>query len=78
MQNTDLRIRKLLPKECFRLQGVKDTDIDLLLENQSDASAYILAGNSIVTTCLMAILGKLLDINWEDKFKPGEWWKNER
>lgn len=75
--STQLRIRKLTPKECFRLQGLKDEDIDLVMENQSNASAYHLAGDSIVTTCLMAILGQLYDIDWKTKFKPEEWWKNE-
>ena len=70
-----LRIRKLTPKECFRLMGLKDDDIDLVMENQSNASAYHLAGDSIVTTCLMAILGQLFDIDWNTKFKPEEWWK---
>lgn len=69
-----LRIRKLTPKECFRLMGLKDEDIDLILENQSTASAYHLAGDSIVTTCLMAIFGELLDIEWQEHFKKEEWW----
>ena len=40
---SNLRIRKLTPKECFRLMGLKDEDIDLVMENQSNASAYHLA-----------------------------------
>ena len=78
MENINLRIRKLTPKECFRLMGVKDEDIELIMENQSNASGYHLAGDSIVTTCLMSIFGKFLDIDWKDKFIPGEWWKNEK
>ena len=59
--------------------GLKDEYIDLILENQSTASAYHLAGDSIVTTCLMAIFGELLDIDWQEHFKPKEWWnKNDR
>ena len=72
-----LRIRKLTPRECFRLMGLKDEDIDLILENQTQASAYHLAGDSIVTTCLMAIFSQFYDIDWKEKFKPEEWWKNE-
>lgn len=71
----DLRLRKLTPKECFRLMGLKDEDIDLIMENQTNASGYHLAGDSIVTTCLMAIFGKLLGIDWQEKFNPKEWWK---
>ena len=60
------RIRKLTPKECFRLMGVKDEDFDKVAKNQSNASLYHLAGDSICTTVLMAIFSKLLEINWRD------------
>ena len=70
----ELRIRKLTPRECFRLMGVKDEDIDLLLENQTNASAYHLAGDSIVTTCLMAIYGELTNKDFKEYVKPKEWW----
>ena len=66
LQN-DLRIRKLTPKECFRLMGVKDEDFENIAKNQSNRSLYHLAGDSIVTTVLMAILGKLLGIDYESK-----------
>ena len=63
--DTNLRIRKLTPRECGRLMNVKDEDIDKLLSNHSDSSAYHLFGDSICTNCLMAIFGQLLDIEWE-------------
>ena len=66
-QTSDLRIRKLTPKECFRLMGVKDEDYENCAKNQSNASLYHLAGDSICTCCLMAIFGELLGINWQDK-----------
>ena len=69
-----LRIRKLTPRECFRLMGLKDEDIDLVMENQTNSSAYHLAGDSIVTTCLMAIFGELLGIDWKEQFDPKKWW----
>lgn len=72
-----LRIRKLTPRECFRLMGLKDEDIDLILENQTQATAYHLAGDSIVTTCLMAIFSQFYGIDWKEHFNPNEWWKNE-
>lgn len=62
------RIRKLTPKECFRLMGVCDKDFDKIAKNQSDSSLYHLAGDSIVTTCLGAIFGSLFDIDWVEKF----------
>ena len=58
--NSDLRIRKLTPKECFRLMGVKDEDFDKVVKNQSDSSLYHLAGDSIVVDVLMAIFKELL------------------
>ena len=65
----NLRIRKLTPKECFRLMGVKDEDYENVAKNQSNASLYHLAGDSIVTTCLMAIFSQLFDnLDWK-----GEW-----
>lgn len=76
-ENNNLRIRKLTPKECFRLMGVKDEDIDLIMENQTNASGYHLAGDSIVVNVLMAIFSNLIDVNWQEKFKPEEWWHNE-
>ncbi|MGN0960584.1 MAG: DNA cytosine methyltransferase, partial [Christensenellales bacterium] len=36
----NLRIRKLTPKECFRLMGVKDKDFEKVAKNQSNASLY--------------------------------------
>ena len=56
----DLKIRKLTPRECLRLMGVKDEDIDKMIQNQSDSSLYHLAGDSIVVNVLMAIFKELL------------------
>lgn len=50
-------IRKLTPRECFRLMGFKD-DFNIAVAN---TSAYMQAGNSIVVDVLIAIL-KQLDI----------------
>lgn len=54
------RIRKLTSKECFRLMGVKDTDFEKIAQNQSNASLYHLAGDSIVVDVLMAIFKEML------------------
>jgi DNA (cytosine-5)-methyltransferase 1 len=56
----DLRIRKLTPKECFRLMGVKDEDFEKVKVNQSDSSLYHLAGDSIVVNVLMAIFKEMI------------------
>lgn len=55
----EVKIRKLTPRECFRLMGVKDEDYDLIRKNQSDSSLYHLAGDSIVVNVLMAIIKQL-------------------
>lgn len=58
--NNDLIIRRLTPKECFRLMGVKDEYFEKCAKNQSDTSLYHLAGDSIVVNVLMAIFKELL------------------
>ena len=50
-------LRKLTPRECFRLMGFRD-DFNIAVSN---TSAYMEAGNSIVVDVLMALL-KQLDI----------------
>ena len=59
-QTSDLRIRKLTPRECFRLMGVRDEDFDKVAKNQSDSSLYHLAGDSIIVNVLMAIFKEML------------------
>lgn len=69
VDNVNLRVRKLTEKECTRLMCVKDTDFKKLQKNQSKSSIYHLAGDSIVTACLMAIFGVMLDIDYIEKIK---------
>lgn len=53
------RIRKLTPRECFRLQGVDDADIDKLLNaGISNSQLYKCAGNSITVDVLYHIFRK--------------------
>lgn len=61
------KVRKLTPNCCFRLMGVKNADFKNIATNQSNSSLYHLAGDSIVTTCLMAIFGELLGLDYETK-----------
>lgn len=49
------RIRKLTPKECYRLMGVSDEDADKMLAVNSNSQCYKQAGNSIVVDVLAAI-----------------------
>ena len=57
----NVRIRKLTPKECWRLMGFDDSDIEKAQAvGISNAQLYKQAGNSIVVDVLVAILEKLL------------------
>ena len=65
---SNLRIRKLTPKECFRLMGFEDKDVDILVENNiSNTQLYKMAGNSIVVDVLEEIFVELLN-QYEDVF----------
>lgn len=64
---TQYRIRKLTENECGRLMGVKSEDCEKIAKNQSTSSQYHLYGDSIVTTCLMAIFGELFDCDYQNK-----------
>ena len=67
----NLRIRKLTPKECFRLMGFDDIDADRAASVNTNSQLYKQCGNSIVVNVLEAILTNLLinpqyDIEDED------------
>ena len=54
------RIRKLTPRECFRLMDVKDEDIDKIQQaGIAKTNQYKLAGNSIVVSPMYHIFRKL-------------------
>ena len=55
----DYGIFKLTPRECLRLMGVSDDDIDKMASVNSNTQLYKQAGNSIVVTVLMAIFSQL-------------------
>ena len=70
VDNVKWRIRKLTPKECWRLMGFSDKDCDHASKYVSDSALYKQAGNSIVTSCLVAIFYSLLfkdsSTKWSD------------
>lgn len=63
MHNIGLRIRKLTPKECWRLMGFDDEDFDKAAQVNSNAQLYKQAGNSIVVNVLEAILNSVFNPN---------------
>lgn len=54
-----LRIRKLTPKECFRLMGFNDSDYEAASKVVSNSQMYKQTGNSIVVDVLYYILVEL-------------------
>lgn len=70
VDNVKWRIRKLTPTECWRLMSFSDEDCNRASKYVSDSSLYKQAGNSIVTSCLVAIFYSLLfndnSTNWSD------------
>ena len=53
-------IRKLTPKECWRLMGFDDEDIDkCIADGLSNSQLYKQAGNSIVVNCIEEIYKRL-------------------
>lgn len=57
---SNLKIRKLTPKECWRLMGFDNEDFEKAAKVNSNAQLYKQAGNSIVVNVLEAILTNLL------------------
>lgn len=57
---SNLRIRKLTPKECWRLMGFDDEDFKKAEKVNSNTQLYKQAGNSIVVNVLEAIFKNLL------------------
>lgn len=58
-QTKEYRIRKLTPRECWRLMGYTDTDFEKASRVVSDSQLYKQAGNAIVKQVLMAIFSQL-------------------
>lgn len=60
IEEVKYRIRKLTPRECFRLMGVDDKDIDTIQNaGISNSQQYKMAGNSIVVDVLYHIFRKM-------------------
>ena len=56
----DKRIRKLTPKECFRLMGFDDEDFAKAEAVNSNTQLYKQAGNSIVVDVIAHIFTNLI------------------
>jgi DNA (cytosine-5)-methyltransferase 1 len=61
-ETTRYRIRKLTPRECFRLQGFPDSEFDKLVEaGISNSQLYKLAGNAVTVNVIEEIGKRLLN-----------------
>lgn len=61
------RLRKLTPRECFRLQDVDEDKIDTMMgAGISDSQCYKLAGNSITTAVMEGIFRNLFSVEEKD------------
>lgn len=66
--DNNLTIRKLTPRECLRLQGYNDDEIDRLANAVDDKGRplfpktrlYFFAGNSVVVDVFAALLGEIV------------------
>ena len=72
-------IRKLTPRECFRLMGVAEEDIDKLFATDengrrliSNSAMFRLAGNSIVENCLSEIYKAIWTPEKTRRYQPYE------
>lgn len=66
----NLRIRKLIPKECWRLMGFKDSDCDAASSiGVADSHLYKEAGNSIITNCVKLLAEHLYKSQYDITYK---------
>lgn len=57
-----IAIRKLTPRECFRLQGFTDEDFDKAQSVSSNSQLYKQAGNAVTVNVVQAIGENIMDI----------------
>ena len=61
------RIRKLTPKECWRLMGFSDEDFEKAESVNCNTHLYAQAGNSIVVNVLEAIFREMIPQNQREE-----------
>ena len=57
-----ISIRRLTPRECWRLMGWYDDEIDKVINEFSNTQLYKMAGNAIVVHILNRIFRKLFEV----------------
>lgn len=64
VENGKIKFRRFTPKEYYKLMGFEESDYNKV-SYQNESTLYHQGGDSICTTVLCAIFGKLLDIDYE-------------
>lgn len=64
---SNLRIRKLTGLECLKLMGFSEEDYSAISKEFGNSAIYHVAGDTIITTCLMSIFGTMLDVDYRTK-----------
>lgn len=54
-----IKVRRLTPKECFRLQGFPDEMFERAAQVNSDSQLYKQAGNSVTVNVIKAIAERM-------------------
>ena len=62
--SVNLRIRKLTPLECLKLQGFSEEDYNAVRKEFSDSAIYHVAGDSISTTVEIALFGSMTELDY--------------
>ena len=68
------KIRKLTPRECWRLMDYADSDFNKASQVNSNTQLYKQAGNGIARNCLVAIFGQMFEGKenvYKNVIKPG-------
>lgn len=68
-EGTPLKVRRLTPLECARLQGLPDYWLDGV--EGSDSAKYKMIGNGIAIPCAVDVLGRIVD-ELEDRYENNQ------
>lgn len=68
IEDTNIRIRKLTSKECFRLMGFDDSAYEIASKVVSESQLYKQAGNGIITNCCELLAEHLYKAQYDDTY----------
>ena len=66
-ENQNIRIRKLTPKECWRLQGFTDEQFNKAAAVSSNSQLYKQAGNAVTVNVVEEIGRHIMSVAYEDR-----------